>query len=299
MVSKFFKEFEGNKASFQQKGYDTTYSDNIVLIKDTANNGEGACIYARGSYFGNFAELIAALSYVKGVKLGSDTYTAALGGGFVEFVASDPSTIAIDVVNGKLTFGLTEAFVKSVDDVIAEVDAIKEDVLTSADRTAIEQLIANAKTEAIDASAVTVEESAGSGDILKTYTFTQNGKEIAKINLAKELVVTAGEIVEIDGVKNLQLTIANQDTPVNIPVNELVDAYTAGDYVEITDGNVINVKKDDIIAGLATDDNAKQYASDALAEAKQYADDNFVKSADLDVYTKTEVDNMFAWETLS
>lgn len=74
---------------------------------------------------------------------------------------------------------------------------------------------------------VTISEAAGSGDVLKTYTFTQNGKEIGKINIAKDLVVTGGEIVEIDGVKNLQLTIANQSTPVNIPVTDLVDVYTA------------------------------------------------------------------------
>ena len=64
MVNKFFKEFSGNKTAFKNGGYETTLANNIVFIKDEANNGAGACIFAREMYFGNFAELIAALAFV-------------------------------------------------------------------------------------------------------------------------------------------------------------------------------------------------------------------------------------------
>lgn len=353
MVTKFFKEFSGNKAAFIEAGHPATYADNIVFIKDEANKGAGACIFARGSYFGNFAELIAALAYVKGVKLGSDSYVAAKGGGFIEFVASNPSQLSLNVTEGKLTIGLTESFVKSVNDVIAEVSAIKADYLKASDKEELSQLVndkdaamkqyvdaeiakvassetftelegrvkaieddylKNADKEALQGAIntekgridtlenttipalgqritneapVTMETAAGEGEILNVYTFKQNGKTIGTINTRKELVVTGGEIVEKEGVKYLSLSIANQDTPVEIPVSELVDVYTAGDYVTIGADNEISVDKAAIIEGLATDANAQQYAANAKSEAIAHTDD-----ALKGYYNKSEVDGL-------
>ena len=146
---KFRGYFEGTKSEFIANAKANADAQGlIVFIQDKANNGAGACIYAQGTFFANFQELIAALAFVKGVKVGSDSYNAALGGGYVEFAAADPSKLALDVQNGKLTFGLTEAFVKSVNDVIAQAAEIAGDYLTSEDRTALEGLIATAKSEA-------------------------------------------------------------------------------------------------------------------------------------------------------
>lgn len=130
---------------------------------------------------------------------------------------------------------------------------------------------------AIDASAVTVSEAAGSGDILKTYTFTQNGNTIGTINLAKDLVVSGGEIVEKDGEKYLSLTIANQETPVEIPVKDLVDVYTGSTYINITNGNVVELKLSDVDAALmaeSTQVGAKLKANAAAAAAAKTAADN-------------------------
>jgi len=346
MVTKFFKEFSGNKAAFIEAGHPATYADNIVFIKDEANNGAGACIFARGSYFGNFAELIAALAYVKGVKLGSDSYVAAQGGGFIEFVASNPSQLSLNVTEGKLTIGLTESFVKSVNDVIAEVSAIKADYLKASDKEELSQLVNDkdaamkqyvdaeiakvASSEAFtelegrvstlegeivtergridgiinttipalgqritDEAPVTMETAAGEGEILNVYTFKQNGKTIGTINTRKELVVTGGEIVEKDGVKYLSLSIANQETPVEIPVSELVDVYTAGDYVTIGADNEISVDKAAIIEGLATDANAQSYANTAKEAAIADADGKLANKANsADVYTKEQANEL-------
>lgn len=175
---------------------------------------------------------------------------------------ADGKHVAVEVTeeNGKLTgVVVTENFTDITKAISDEASLARENEAALGTRITNE-------------APVTITETAGTGDVLKTYTFTQNGKEVGKINLAKELVVTGGDIVVIDGVKNLQLTIANQDTPVNIPVNELVDVYTAGDNVSISDANVISVNKDEIISGLATDANAQLYAANALAEAKTYAE---------------------------
>ena len=323
-MAKMFVHYSNTKAEFIAAGLATTYNNNIVFIKGDAN-GNGSCIYTHGTYFANFNEFLAAVNYVKGVKVGDAQYNATAGGGYIPFASGDNSTVALNVENGTITVGLTDAFVNKVnntatnlgtkddaansegsafarianlaqlvsdltggsvdsiegqitkainalrteitgdlsdttdaktlaaindelnaidkaiedlgknhEDLEKRVKAVEDDYLKSADKTELANRITNE-------APVTMTEAAGSGDILKTYTFTQNGKAIGTINLAKELVVTGGDIVEIDGVKNLQLTIANQTAPVNIPVNELVDAYTAGGYyISIDDSNVIS-----------------------------------------------------------
>lgn len=136
---------------------------------------------------------------------------------------------------------------------------------------------------AIDASAVTISEAAGSGDILKTYTFTQNGNTIGTINLAKDLVVSGGEIVEKDGEKYLSLTIANQETPVEIPVKDLVDVYTGSTYINITNGNVVELKLSDVDAALLAESaqvGAAIKANAAAAAAAKTAADNAQAAAD-------------------
>lgn len=135
----------------------------------------------------------------------------------------------------------------------------------------------SAESNAIAASAVTIAETAGTGDVLKTYTFTQNGAEIGKINLAKDLVVSGGEVVEVEGVKFLRLTIANQENPVDIAVSDLVDVYTGSTYINITNGNVVELKFTDVDAALVaetTQVGAKMKANaEAAAAASQAAAD--------------------------
>lgn len=100
---------------------------------------------------------------------------------------------------------------------------------------------------------VSIDEAAGVGDILKTYTFYQGEKseatKIGTISLAKDLVVTGGEVVknpegQPEGTY-LKLTIANQTNPVYINVADLVDAYTPAAeatqvQVAISETNVIS-----------------------------------------------------------
>lgn len=98
---------------------------------------------------------------------------------------------------------------------------------------------------------VTCSSTAGTGDILKVYTLTQCNQTIATINIPKDLVVTSGSVVEVGGVKYLRLVIANQDEPVDIPVADLCDVYTAATgaakvQLSISSSNVISA---DIVAG--------------------------------------------------
>lgn len=205
--------------------------DFITKVNNTASDlgGKSDAASSTGSAFARIANLAAIVGQLTGSE-----------GGELESVEGQ-ITNAIDALRTEIVGTLGTDDAKTLQAINDELDsigtsisginekynaleprvkAIEDDYLKGADKTALANRIT---TEA----PVTITEAAGSGDILKTYTFTQNGKAIGTINLAKELVVTGGDIVEIDGVKNLQLTIANQTAPVNIPVNELVDVYTA------------------------------------------------------------------------
>lgn len=136
-----------------------------------------------------------------------------------------------------------------------------DNVYTKAEADALHQALGQRIT---NEAPVTVTEEAGSGDILKTYVFSQNKKEIGRIQLAKDIVVKEGALVDHNGEKCIELTLNNEaGTVIHIPVKDLVDVYTGSEYVTVSAQNVISVDKAGIIEGLATDVNAQKYATDA------------------------------------
>ena len=86
---------------------------------------------------------------------------------------------------------------------------------------------------------VTVTENGASGNTLKSYVLKQKGSTIGTINIPKDLVVSSGSVVVgnwLNGVftenasgtgKAVKLVIANQEDPIYINVQDLVDVYTA------------------------------------------------------------------------
>lgn len=141
-VKQHFVKFSGTKEQFIDKGYPATYQDKIVFI------GNGECIYTRGMYFANFNELITAyvagMNFLKGVTVGGNSYNAAAGGGYVAFEATDPATVGVNVNQGKITIGLTTAFLNNITNLGTEITNIKRDYATTA---AMNTAIGNAKTE--------------------------------------------------------------------------------------------------------------------------------------------------------
>lgn len=107
---KMFVKYSGTKAQFMATSKPTDYKDKVVFI------GNGECIFAKGMYFANFAELIAALNYVKGVSVDGKQYNAAQGGGYVAFGATDPATVAVNAGQDGISIGLTSAFINKVND---------------------------------------------------------------------------------------------------------------------------------------------------------------------------------------
>ena len=86
---------------------------------------------------------------------------------------------------------------------------------------------------------VTVDEVSGAGEYLKSYEVKQQGAVVGKIHIPKDLVVSSGSVVvgtwtgnsfveNASGTgKAVKLVIANQETPIYINVQDLVDVYTA------------------------------------------------------------------------
>ena len=89
--------------------------------------------------------------------------------------------------------------------------------------------------------AVTINETAGSGNVLKVYTISQHGSVVGTINIPKDLVATSGEIVNSDGTNSgtfLKLIIANSD-PIYINVASLIEynGVTDSEEIDFTDTN--------------------------------------------------------------
>lgn len=108
--------------------------------------------------------------------------------------------------------------------------------------------------------------------VLKRYVFYQGrdaqdptntpGTVVGTIDIPKDLVVTSGELVLGDGNNGtildkqyLKLNIGNGE-PVYIAVGDLVDAYVEGDYLSISEGNVLSVDIDAVDAELVKETSA-------------------------------------------
>lgn len=105
----------------------------------------------------------------------------------------------------------------------------------------VEGALQEIATDMETVGAVSVTETAGTGNVLKVYTLTQRGNTIGTINIPKDMVATSGEIVNSDGTNTgvfLKLTIANSN-PIYINVADLVEYNGVADSAEIafTDTN--------------------------------------------------------------
>ena len=167
---------------------------------------------------------------------------------------------------------------------IAKIPAAKDYTVTITDETAgtgektkqtIKQGKAGSETEVgtIVVPDLKMEVKATPNDgYLKTYQFTYGAGSAFEIDIPKDLVVTAGEVIVVDnsnpisGLTDgtyLKLTIANQTEPVYINTNSLVDVYTGK---TVTDGVSVSVSaSNEISATLVGKAVTEANLDDALA----------------------------------
>lgn len=136
-----------------------------------------------------------------------------------------------------------------------------------------------------EGGAVTIIESTGSGDTLKTYTLYQEGVPLSpSITIPKDFLVKSGEVIDVveyngsyydatdtshttalsvnaagkylDFVVNVKSGDAVTGTHIYILVSDLVDAYTEGNGIDISNANVVSVVIDQSNAnGLSVSSN--------------------------------------------
>jgi hypothetical protein len=78
----------------------------------------------------------------------------------------------------------------------------------------------------------------------------QGGSALGAVISFSDLVVKAGEVIDVDGSPVIRLTLTNDET-IDIPAVSLVDVYTANDsYINITADNKIGLNLDTLKADL-------------------------------------------------
>ncbi|MBP5725278.1 MAG: hypothetical protein J6X18_17095 [Bacteroidales bacterium] len=171
-----------------------------------------------------------------------------------------------------------------------------EDSAHTHDNKAVLDGITQAKVDSWDSiaggaevvlSAYTAEGQVTDG-FLKTYEIFQGGVSKGKIDIPKDMVVTSGQIVEESGVKYLRLTIANQVAPVDIAVTDLVDVYTPGDGIEISNSNEISAKVVEA-NGLSVDASGITMALADGSNAGAMSAADFTKLGTIDASAQTNV----------
>ena len=107
-----------------------------------------------------------------------------------------------------------------------------------------------------------VKQGTAESGYLSTYYLTKDGAQVGeKINIPKDFLVNSADILEVDtadqpyagaqvGDLYIDFVINSKDrrrhqpSHVYLPVNELVDAYTGGNGIDISASNVVSVKID-------------------------------------------------------
>lgn len=147
-MAKMFVHYSGTKAAFIAAGLPTTYNNSIVFIKG-GEDGTGACVYTHGNYYGNVAEMLAALKYFTSISAGGKTAQAAGPNGTINFTADDPASVSIVVDSTGVHFALTDEFKSAVNTVLpGRIATIEGDYLKSADKTELQGAISTALAEA-------------------------------------------------------------------------------------------------------------------------------------------------------
>lgn len=350
-MAKRFVNYSKTKAEFISAGLPTTYNNSIVFIKGDANgNGSciythgnyfanfteflSAVNYVKGINVGGTSYNAAAGGgYVAfgakdpttvSVNAGSTGIEIGLTGTFIQSI-DDVIELAGNINKDYLKASdktalenLISAASGKAQDAQNAVDALAEDVgnvdnLSTTNKEvvkAINEVLAAVGTGGT-AAVVTVTEKGATTDYAQVYEIKQGTSVVGTINIPKELVVSAGEVVTNPTGKPagtyIKLTLQNVADPLYIDVAKLVDVYTAqanATQVQLSiDAN--RVISATIKSGSVT---ATELASNAVTTVK-VADKNITKAKLSDevqtslgkadaaapqstTYTKTEVDNL-------
>lgn len=155
---------------------------------------------------------------------------------------------------------------------------------------------------------VTVTENGASGNTLKSYVLKQKGSTIGTINIPKDLVVSSGSVVVgnwVNGVftenasgtgKAVKLVIANQEDPIYINVQDLVDVYTAAQgatEIQLAISNTNEISATLVKSVRDKIDNAIPKVSGATGKVAQFKSDGSLESSSFEIKKSVPADAVF------
>lgn len=237
-------------------------ADKVIL---NTLNGEGA-----GSVKKQVADALASAESYTDTEIGKLNVTdAAVEGEYVSAVSETNGKISVSRValptvseikaEGQAIIAVSEdkGVISATSGDIAAAHVTIADTANHFSAGTVEAALEELYSQSGAGSKVTIDEAEGTEDnVLKIYSVKQGGKEVGKINIPKDLVVTSGSVVKGNWVGNvfteneagtgtaLKLVIANQTAPVYINTLDLVKDHTAGNGINISDTNVISVVVD-------------------------------------------------------
>ena len=130
--------------------------------------------------------------------------------------------------------GDIDALEGRMDTAEGDITAIKEDIGNVDELQTTAKTLSGAANELFaaigaggTAAAIAVTAKGATDAFANVYEITQGGTTVGTINIPKDMVVESGEVVDVEGVKNIKLVLQNVEAPLYIPVGSLVDIYVA------------------------------------------------------------------------
>lgn len=288
---------------------ETQARENADSALSAAIDSHKVVVAADDSKSGSTQYVTVSTAYTDSNSANGITYTVSVDGlaGIVESARTDINTVsgiatgnsaAISAATTGYTAG-TNQFVTAVTQADGKITAVGfgqpaasgvtfsagtgTGALTSTTvQAAVDEV--NTKVNNLDAdSKLTILATGDSTSDVKKYEFYQGstadtGNLVGTINIPKDLVVSSGAVVDVQGVKNIKLTLTSGDD-IFIPVTDLVDVYTG---VTAATGVSVNVSdQNGISATLTNDAVATANIQNSAVTTAKIADAN-VTSAKLD-----------------
>lgn len=228
-----------------------------------------------------FLDLVGLQKYDEKIKAhiaSADAAILASAKGYSDSLAGNYDAAGTAATKVKeLAEGAVAANTLAISEITADIGTVDNLQTTNKNLTdAVNEVLTAVGTGGTNA-VVTVTAKGATDDFAQVYEISQGGTTVGTINIPKDMVVESGEVVDVDGVKNIKLVLQNVENPLYIPVGSLVDIYVAkaeAAQVQVAIDSATREISASIVAGSVT---ATELAANAVITEK-IADNNVTKA---------------------
>lgn len=206
--------------------------------------------YATNTTVGTLSGRVDSLEAISAGTRISELEAVSAGTRISELEALSAGTRITELEEVSAATRISELEAVSADTRISALENLSGESHTHANKSVLDGISAediqawdSAEADAISASTVVLSAlTSPSEGYAKSYEIFQGGSSLGKIDIPKDMVVSSGETVVVEGVKYLRLYIANSSEHVDIAVADLAHVYTQGNGITITTGDVVEAK---------------------------------------------------------